>query len=348
MIDFLIIRNYQSHRATRLRFVKGVNVFIGKSDKGKSAILRALNWAINNRPMPPKSSHWGGITSVEVALDNGKVVRKKDDKENIYRIDGKSLKAFGASVPDTVRDLFNMDEINIQGQHNAPFLINDSPGAVGKQLNAVADLDIIDISLSNIASAARKAEQEKGQGKQYLKELEADLGKYADIPAMERDLKAVEALAGQLSGIRDKEQGIRVLLTRITAVQASIDKYKDLDGLEAELLELDEKAELLQDKKDKGEDLSVLVFLIQAAKERAENIQYPTQEELLELTIVRDKLEDKSREVKTLGDLIVEIATCARQVKINDKAAVEFEKEYHELIPDVCPLCECKGECRGK
>ena len=48
MIKSLHIQNFQSHKKTTLKFHKGINVVIGQSDSGKSAIIRALNWTINN------------------------------------------------------------------------------------------------------------------------------------------------------------------------------------------------------------------------------------------------------------------------------------------------------------
>jgi exonuclease SbcC len=52
MIDHVAIKNFQSHKNTNIDFQRnGVNVIVGTSDQGKSAILRAILWAVNNRPM---------------------------------------------------------------------------------------------------------------------------------------------------------------------------------------------------------------------------------------------------------------------------------------------------------
>ena len=50
MIKSIDIENFQSHKKTRIDFDPGVNVIIGRSDSGKTSILRALNWVINNKP----------------------------------------------------------------------------------------------------------------------------------------------------------------------------------------------------------------------------------------------------------------------------------------------------------
>jgi len=47
MINSLTIQNFQSHKNTTLEFDNGINIIIGQSDSGKTAIIRALNWVIN-------------------------------------------------------------------------------------------------------------------------------------------------------------------------------------------------------------------------------------------------------------------------------------------------------------
>ena len=46
MIDKIKIENIQSHKNTELNLSNGINVIVGSSNNGKSAILRALYWAI--------------------------------------------------------------------------------------------------------------------------------------------------------------------------------------------------------------------------------------------------------------------------------------------------------------
>jgi exonuclease SbcC len=42
MIKEIFIQNYLSHKRTSLKLHEGVNVFIGLSDNGKSAIIKAI------------------------------------------------------------------------------------------------------------------------------------------------------------------------------------------------------------------------------------------------------------------------------------------------------------------
>jgi len=50
MIKYLQIQNFQSHKDSLLEFDPGVNVIVGSSDSGKTAVIRALRWLVWNRP----------------------------------------------------------------------------------------------------------------------------------------------------------------------------------------------------------------------------------------------------------------------------------------------------------
>src|SRR5690554_5109154 len=106
MITSLEIQNFQSHKETLLEFEPGVNVIIGPSDSGKTAILRALYWLVWNRPLGDAfRSSWGGDTKVVLETKDGMVKRFKG-KEDHYKLfydppfDPIEFKAFGTQVPD--------------------------------------------------------------------------------------------------------------------------------------------------------------------------------------------------------------------------------------------------------
>ena len=79
MIKKLIIENYQSHKRTEIDFSDGVNAVIGRTDVGKSAIMRALIWVMRNRPLGDEMrSHCGGVTMAEITTQTHRIRRIKD------------------------------------------------------------------------------------------------------------------------------------------------------------------------------------------------------------------------------------------------------------------------------
>ena len=119
MIQGISIYNFQSHKKSELNFDSGVNVIIGKSDTGKSSIMHALQWAINNKPAGDSfRSYWGGDTNVDLEIENFTISREKG-KENVYilssnkGISPEEFKSFGQDVPKPIKDFLNFDEVNL-------------------------------------------------------------------------------------------------------------------------------------------------------------------------------------------------------------------------------------------
>ena len=98
MIDKIKIENIQSHKNTELNLSNGINVIVGSSNNGKSAILRALYWAIYNRPLGIDTlcSHW--------ALDD-KGKQKSDMKVTITKGDDVLIRKDGLFVLDELKPL---------------------------------------------------------------------------------------------------------------------------------------------------------------------------------------------------------------------------------------------------
>lgn len=218
MIKTIEIRGFQSHQHTKLTLHPGVNAIVGMTDSGKTAVLRALQWLVFNRPSGDEFvSHQGGETSVTVVLDDGmKIVRRR--KPNCYEVDGVRLSAVGRSVPDEITSALRLSEINFQGQMDAPFLVSDSPGDVARQLNDVAGIDAIDSVQSFVRTAQRDARARVGQ-------QQAELDNYRRLI---RDVKPVESIAPDVKALR--------ALTADAVTRASA--LDDINGALARLREL--------------------------------------------------------------------------------------------------------------
>lgn len=80
------LNNFQSHDYTEMKFDRGLNVILGNSDVGKTAILRAIKWALYNEPKGDYFIRQGERdVSVKVVFSNGVVVqRKKTPSKNSY------------------------------------------------------------------------------------------------------------------------------------------------------------------------------------------------------------------------------------------------------------------------
>ena len=343
MISTLVIQNFQSHKLSKLKFSNGINIIHGQSDSGKTAIFRALRWAVFNRPLGDAfRSNWGGdYTIVEVTLDNNQwVSRNKGKQQNNYTIGGNEkeeqvFSALSTGVPDQVVSEFNLSDINWQGQMDAPFMLSESAGEVSRQLNSVADLSKID---SSIEQANRFLRQVKATVSEHIilkGEISEQLKVYADVDEMNSILTSLEKKKSLADTSKNKFDKGMSLLADAETKRVELEKLPklEMDQVEAvcsgvgELLILQKKIKTLLDRmegKQKAETvLQEIGNIPDATKIRARL------EELLEakqkFTVANEKLTEKE-------DLIQTLENC--QVKLVDE-----ESLFTKLFPDVCPLC---------
>jgi len=250
MIKSLEIQNFQSHEDNYLEFDKGVNIIVGSSDSGKTAIIRALRWLAFHKPSGDEMrSHWGGETRVELFTDDAHVVKKKD-KEQEYILGDLHFKAFGTTVPDEIVQALNLSDVNLQMQLDAPFLLSETPGAVAQYFNKVARLDKIDRATQTINSSIRQLtndikyqEGQEGNYKEQLKQFE-------HLEKFEIEVEVLEEMDKKFINSVDTRRKLQVLVAKITMLQTDIEKASNV-------LKFEKPLDNIFKLKDEKEDLEI-------------------------------------------------------------------------------------------
>ena len=219
MIPEITLENVQSHKKSTIHFHPGINVLQGPSDCGKSAVIRALQWwALNQANWGELQRHETSFTSVE-----GKGVKKyRSAALHHYEAGDVKYKALRSDVPSEIQKVIGLDEMNFQSQHAPYFLISDSAGEVAKKLNAVGDLQIIDLSLK---SARAKVKEANTQGKFLNEELAKTATKIADLQWVveaNKDYQKIEAL--ELESKTIEITGLSVMIGKILRLQEEFDR----------------------------------------------------------------------------------------------------------------------------
>src|SRR6478736_10474435 len=183
MIEKIVLTNFQCHEKLVLNLDPGINVIVGESDQGKSAIIRALYWVSQNSPSGDSFIHWDAEEcSVFIKANKSKIKKIKGKKQNTYLVDDQEFNAFGQNVPEEVTQALKLYPINFQRQLDQPYWFMETPGALTKKLNEMINLAQID---DVMASAAKKTKQSKtilANDEQRLKEATAELESNAWIP----------------------------------------------------------------------------------------------------------------------------------------------------------------------
>lgn len=354
MIQRISIANFQSHKETVLDLAPGVNVIVGATDSGKSAILRALRWLIWNRPSGDAfRSTWGGDTEVHILLEGGSydgyyVKRNKGDNKNEYHkwyINGtgshRVLKAFGNDVPQDIQEILNMDETNFQKQLDAPFLISNSSGEVASYFNKVAHLEKIDSSNQYVQSQIRSLTSKIQSDEERLEQTKPALEQFDYLEQTEIDLVQLE----------EKNEKYNLLERQVVQLQSNILNLMNLESLIAEnekLLVLEEEvmdiyAMIRYSKtlKDSREDLQDSLQLLESYNSQLEYFTDTIKYEDLVLSSLNKysslkKLVNREEELLKLVNSYEQI-----EKKIGDltKEMKTMEEDFHNYIGETCPLC---------
>lgn len=343
MITKVIIENYQSHKKTEVKFVPGTNVIIGESDTGKSAIFRAINWVVSNRPLGDSfRSEWGGDTRVALYTSEGHVVERiRTPSRNEYIIDGQVLKAFGTDPPDEVIEILQIDAFNIQEQFETPFLLSNTPGEVARMLNKAASIDDIDKAISGLKSSLNRINSDIAGNERLLKGQEAEMEQYANLPWIEDRLRALEELDKQKTALYTQNAGLGRILGRVTDIEAVLSKTEHIPALIERYGALEQKSSEYQEQNAQYQRLCRLAERVEEVESDLEQTE-GVEDCLVRLTKA-DKKADDLRELKKgciiLRKLISDIRGAKVLINRLDKDIERASEEYARLTPDTCPLC---------
>ena len=347
MINKITIENFQSHKKSELDFVPGINVISGQSDNGKSAIIRAIKWAMTNRPTGDfMCSHWSRDdskkpTSVTLELDNCTVTRIKNKTKNTYVLDEQEFTAFGSEVPDVINKALNVESFNLQNQLDSPFLLSSSSGEVASYLNKIADLDIIDTSLSNIQKWTKEALQKEEHIKTNIKDLRTKINNYSFLDDLEKDLKIVSSLAHTLN---DNERTIRTLqlvVNENAEITSKLSSILKIVKLKKEVTYLSEICDTFI---NQGETVLQLKLLVNRCEQLQKNIIQNTKitklkKELNELNELMQKLNEQGKQIQQITNIFVEYEDGKRN---REEGIAKYKKlvaKYCSIMPSTCPLC---------
>ena len=252
MLQKVAGENFQGYEEFEIEFHPGVNVIIGKSDAGKSAAFRLVDWVRTNRPLGDAfRSEWGGDTKGQIWTTEGDtVLRVKGDKQNYYQInDNTPLKAFGQNPPDEIFSVLQLDDINMQTQEASPFLLSNSAGEVARVLNQAASLQDIDTVTSNLTKGLRTASRNIESTQGLLVTQKEELSKYDTLPELEKKIIELEHLERHHTSIRNQRNALYNLFQSIIGIRSALKKVVDVEaisGLLSEAAEINEKREKVQ------------------------------------------------------------------------------------------------------
>lgn len=234
MIQSIKLNNFQNHIFQEFVFNSGVNILSGKTDSGKSAITRAVNWIVNNQPNGSDFIH-NDFDECWVVLifgnDKIKRVKNRDGSVNSYFLNDEEYKAFGQNVPDKIKNTFNMNYLNFQYQFDSPFMVHDSSGSIAKYLNDVLSLSDIDNCIGNINSQIKDTNKTLVNFRNNEKEIEGVLKSIPDLESMKNEIDQFENRLKKLEIRKLKLNKLESISNELVDLNKKMKDFKDFDRL---------------------------------------------------------------------------------------------------------------------
>ena len=348
MIKSLEIKNVQSHKDSKLVFSPGINALVGTSNNGKSAVLRALMWAITNRPLGTEIllSNWAYDSkgkqneemSVTVEKENSTLIRRKTKIDNEYILGGEVLEAIKTDVPESVRKFFALSETNIQKQQDAPFLLSQSSGKIAEYFNRIVRLDIIDKVLTNAESTRRKMKNQFETAEENEKNLQKKLEQYDWLDSVEALLEKYKVINEKCETLSDEKDDLENSVEKFEEINKR--KFPDFSKQKKHIQEI-------EDINSKNEDLMEKIDYLCQTTLDFENLSEKSKFDFLKekklIEIIENMNFDKS-EIEKLEEDINKFESSEKTIK----GCIENIKNLKKQLPDICPLCGAKmkdGEC---
>lgn len=348
MIEKLTICNFQSHKLTEINFCDGVNAIVGLSDSGKSAVLRALTWVLTNKPtgadfMSSWATERGSKTEVVLEMSDGTIVtRGRTASDNYYFLNIKNqdvleFRAFGQDVPEEIKQALNVNDVNIQPQLEAPFLLSASPGDVAKTLNRIVNLDVIDTAVSSIRKKKLAADHELKSEEARLSEIEEQAHNLEYLEEMEREVLDVAEIDKSLQRDKKMQSSLDSVAGKMIDLISSLQKLEKFKQMKKDVDVLDVLSEKMQSCVVLRSSLVKICDSQEKIIRRIDNI--PTWDGAVplidEILILSEDLDVQNEKADSLDSSI------EKQVKMKGylQKIIETIDDLKGQLPDTCPLC---------
>jgi len=347
MIELIEITNFQPYEYTMLELSPGVNVIKGQTHAGKTSAMRALRWAIRNKPrgegFKSKFARPSDTVSVGIVFtDENSIVREKG-KKNQYIANDHVMSAVSSDVPDEVSSVMNMSDINIHTQLDGPFLLTKSPGVVARDLNEAVGLNIIDDLMRAITRIVHESRRWVEQYETIVLDTEQKIKSLSWLDKAKPEIERLQNLEEQQQILYTDKKNIHDVLNRSHVIQTSIDGLKSWLTIEEPFEELSKIAESAREKKTQFNRINNILIEREKVFNRLDKTKILLGLEGLVQTLI-DNRKKASKHVQNSVKLI-NICSGISQAKTSIRNASREVREGQKMFKEtlkrmgICPMC---------
>ncbi len=352
MIRSTAISNFQSHKNSEIEFSEGLNIITGASDAGKSAIIRALLWAITNKPSGDSYRNWDikDPVKVKIDFDDGWISKDRSGPKNTYETELGRLEAFRTDIPEEIQNVTKITEFNIQTQHQPYFLLQDSPGEVARKLNDLVGLDVIDRLYKNIGSKISDKKSRVKFSSERISNFESQIENLSYLDEISIIIDELDKDASQLEIVRQRVQSVRNLLSSLAVLNSKIYSTKNILKLEPFVKGVQQRIKDLSDIKSDQEVLNSVVSKLKkvTAHLESEREWLAVEPEYKKVTTLITDIKKKQEDFAALGKLLGLIDKATTSISTSSSITSLKIRKYLTLLREhkICPVCSSPIEAK--
>ena len=350
-IKTIKLENFQSHKNTVINCDSNLVVLTGESNNGKSAVLRALNLVLANRPSGlAYVSNWakevnskgeivlkkGAVCSVTIVLigDDGNehtVTRLRSRDKNIYVVDGVELEAVGTSVPKQVLALTNMHECNVQSQDDPYFMLTLPAGQVASKLNELVHLDSIDMAYEHLKSNKLSTSSFRRAWDSVAAENKLKLDGLKHIPQLVEDAEEIKEMLAKHEQLEEDVDSMQEMFDTLYDNKLALEKTVPVSETDIERLH-----DMIEDYSDLCIHCDDMEELYSRYLDTLDGVELTvTDEDIEQLQGYCQEYEETLSAFSDMGEVYYRVKLWVDAYKGVTKQVAELETQ----LPEVCPTC---------
>jgi len=244
------IRNFQAIAHTVIE-VDGFSVLAGKSNIGKSSVVRAIKAALTGAPADIYVRHSFNcprnkgaksckcFCSVHIVTDGLDLLWEKGDTVNRYVYNDTTYTVVGKGTPEFLMQDFapiklgdEKEIIQVSDQFNPIFILDESGTIAADILSDVAKLDQINIATRLAEKDRKEASSTRKVREKDILDLRIALTRYEGLDAVVDHVSTIEDLDGQTEVIGFKVEQLERFIETVLIVVSRIKSLEKINLIE--------------------------------------------------------------------------------------------------------------------
>lgn len=263
-IKKVILENFQSHKYSIIELNEELNVIVGPSDTGKSAIIRGIKWVLYNEPAGDYFIREGereASVTIEFS-DNIKIKRYRSKSKNsyyLYKRDGEELiyEGFGTNVPREIIDEIGIEKIhldsdestsiNLGEQLDGAFLLSEKSGVRASAIGRLVGVNVIDDALRESLRDNRNISTTRKNLDDLITKLEEELKQYDYLSEVNNRINKIDSIKEVIKTKTEKNNTLALLNNNLIKTKSSykevyffLDKLREIENIDSKTNKIEE------------------------------------------------------------------------------------------------------------